>query len=398
MEFDFDSALTRDEALEAMVRRWEFAHRVEEVAVAEASGRVLAEDCRSLHDLPRNRVSSFDGIAVRSGDFEEGMPDTSQWVQGVEFVRADTGDDFPDEFDTVIAIENVTFDEGGRMSIVPDLKFRKGSAVRRAGATMGRDELLYAAGTLLTPEDIAVLAAGGFATVPVIGKLRIAYVPTGSELVPVGVEPGRGQNVQTNSLMLGAHFARWGVDMIEYDIVPDDRMRLGAAIDTALAQADLVIVNGGSSRGSEDFNSELLRERASFFRHGIKAVPGRPIGLAVIGGKPAINVPGPMIATFLANDWLVQSLVCFYYGQPLPQRVRVSAVLDDAVGGRPGFEQLARLVVHDVGGVLHAASVSGSATLAENVRSVNAFLAVPASCRHEAGDVVDVELFGTVAR
>ena len=96
----------------------------------------------------------------------------------------------------------------------------------------------------------------------------------------------------------------------------------------ALEEADMVLINGGSSRGSEDYNSELLQERATFFAHGVKAVPGRPIGMAIIGGKPAINVPGPMIAAFLAADWLVQALVRFYYGQPMPRRATVSAVLD----------------------------------------------------------------------
>lgn len=159
----------------------------------------------------------------------------------------------------------------------------------------------------------------------------------------------------------------------------------------------MVLVNGGSSRGSEDYNSELLQERASFFAHGIKAVPGRPIGLSVIGGKPAINVPGPMIAACLASDWLVRALVCFYYGQPLPRRVKVPAVLDGRLGARPGFEQLARLALREVDGVLHAAPVPSAATLAQNMRRVNAFLAVPADVHYEAGQTVEVELLGTVA-
>ena len=177
----------------------------------------------------------------------------------------------------------------------------------------------------------------------------------------------------------------------------DDRAALGIAIDRALAEADVVLVNGGSSRGSEDFNSELLQERASWFSHGVKAVPGRPIGLAVIEGKPAINVPGPMIAAYLAADWLVRGLVCHYYGQPVPQRVKVPAVLDAPLGARPGFEHLARLVARDMDGVLHAAPVPNSATLAENIRSANAFLAVPAGVRYEAGDKADIELLGTKA-
>ena len=397
MKFNAEAALTRAQAVEALASRWEFEPRTEQVSVARACGRVLAQDCHARYDLPRHRVSSFDGIAVRSADFAAGLPDTSAWVRGVQFAQADTGDDFPDEFDTVIAAEDVSYDDEGRLTLSPDLAFRKGNAVKRAGATMGEGELLYEEGTQLGPEAIAILAAGGWAQVPVRERLRIAYVPTGNELVAVGTVPERGQNVQTNSLMLGAYFQQWGAQMVEYGIVPDDRAALGAALGRALEETDMVLINGGSSRGSEDYNSELLQERATFFAHGVKAVPGRPIGMAIIGGKPAINVPGPMIAAFLAADWLVQALVRFYYGQPMPRRATVSAVLDKPLGARPGFEQLARLAVHEEDGVLHAAPVPGCATLAENMRSVNAFLAVPAGLRYEAGETVEVELLDTVA-
>lgn len=119
------------------------------------------------------------------------------------------------------------------------------------------------------------------------------------------------------------------------------------------------------------------------------------MGLAIIGGKPALNIPGPMIAAHLAADWLLRGLVYHYYGQPLPQRVKVPAVLDVSLGGRPGFEHLARLVAHEREGVLHAAPVPSTATLAENIRLVDAFVAVPAGVRYEAGDVINIELLGT---
>ena len=81
----------------------------------------------------------------------------------------------------------------------------------------------------------------------------------------------------------------------------------------------------------------------------------------------------------------------------MPRRATVSAVLDKPLGARPGFEQLARLAVYEEDDVLHAAPVPGCATLAENMSSVNAFLAVPAGLRYEAGETVEVELLGTVA-
>lgn len=398
MRFDVERALTRSEAVSALKSGWKLNVAEELVDVRRSCGRVLARDCFARYDLPRHRVSAMDGIAVRSADFADGMPDTSAWVRGVDFVQADTGDDFPDAFDAVVAIENVAFDEGDRLRFLEDLKVEAGRSVKPAGATMRAEELLYPQGTLVDPFSAAILAAGGWGEVPVIARPKVAFIPTGTELVPVGVEPQRGENVETNSLMLSALFEQWGADTVVYDIVVDDKEKLAETLDRALSEADIVLINGGSSCGSEDFNSFLLQERASWFAHGVKAVPGRPIGMALIEGKPAVNVPGPMIAAALAADWLIRSLILHYLGRPMPQRQRVNAVLDNALSGRPGFEMLARLVTREVDGVLHAASVPSGSTLAENIRAVDAFLAVPADVRFEKDDVAEVELLGTVTR
>lgn len=398
MRFDIEQALTRDEALEAIASRWSIERRVEFANVKDAIGRVLAQDCRARYDLPRHRVSAMDGIAVRSADFANGAPDTSRWRRGVDFVQADTGDDFPDAFDAVIAIENVTFDSQDHPLLPGDLVVEPGRSVKPAGATMREGELLGAEGEKITPRGAALLAAGGWTQLPVVAPLRVAFIPTGTELVPVGQEPERGENVETNSLMVGAMLEEWGASVEVFDIVIDDRAKLSASLDKALSTADVVLINGGSSCGSEDFNSFLLKERASYFSHGIKAVPGRPIGLAVIDGKPALNVPGPMIAALLACDWLLRGLVCRYYGTAAPARQKARVVLDAPLAGRPGFEYLARLVTREVDGELHAAPVANGSTLAQNVRAVDAFAAVPAGVRHEAGDEIEVELLDTVVR
>lgn len=227
-----------------------------------------------------------------------------------------------------------------------------------------------------------------------------ALVATEPDMALVGVSSDKG-NAQIAEVGIPTYVMLIGWAAI--DTLKQEFLNVGKILGNEekaqrlVDEADVVLVNGGSSRGSEDFNSEHLQERASWFSHGVKAVPGRPIGLAVIEGKLAINVPEPMIAAYLAADWLLQGLVCHYYGQPVPQRVKVSAVLDTPLGARPGFEHLARLVAHEVDGVLHAAPAPNSATLVEDIRSVSAFLAVPAGTRYAAGDTTEVELLGTKA-
>ncbi|WP_165054858.1 MULTISPECIES: molybdopterin molybdotransferase MoeA [unclassified Adlercreutzia] len=398
MKFEVEKALTRPEAVSALTSRWKMPVETETIRLGEAYGRVTAREYRARWNAPAHRVSAFDGVAVRSADFAGGVPDASAWKPGVDFVRADTGDDFPDAFDAVIAIENVATLPNGGLSFAEVKGVKPGGGVRAAGSQLAEGELLCAEGTVLRPEDVALLAAGGFDAVEVKRKLRIGYLPTGSELVAVGTRPERGETIQSNGLMIRGFVQQWGACLVECPIVADDEELLGAAIDELVASCDIVLVNGGSSRGSEDFCAQLLQERASYFSHGIKAVPGRPVGLAVINGKPALNVPGPMLAAWLACDWLLQALICFYQGQKMPRRMTRSALLDDSLAARPQFERLVRLVADERDDGLHVSAPSRASSLAQNVRTVNAYCALAPGCSLDAGSELMVEMLGTSAQ
>ena len=105
---------TKEEALSLVFSKWHPNIQTETVRIENAFNRVIAKQYYSAHNVPVVRSSCMDGIAVKSERFTNGMPDTSNWVKGIDYVRADTGDDFPDEFDAVIKIEYVRFlDNGG---------------------------------------------------------------------------------------------------------------------------------------------------------------------------------------------------------------------------------------------------------------------------------------------
>ena len=131
-----DGFPSREEALADFFAAWEPARSVEYVALDDAVGRVLACDLASTNTLPVVRASSFDGIAVKSAAFANGMPDTSSWKPGVDYVRADTGDDFPDAFDAVVMIEKAVVREDGSVTFDDDVTVEPGSGVRPAGSTL----------------------------------------------------------------------------------------------------------------------------------------------------------------------------------------------------------------------------------------------------------------------
>ena len=399
MKFDNDLSVTRKEALNLLKENWTFSPDEEIVPVSDCIGRVLSKDLYSKNTLPLVRSSCFDGIAVRSSDFANGMPDTSKWVRGVDYVRADTGDDFPDAFDAVIAIEQVEL-EGDSIRFVDGFEFDPAKKnVNPSGMLVKEGALLAPAHTKITPVIMVSLIMGGITWVPVIKKIKVVFIPTGSELVQPGDVPQRGQNIDTNGIMIKKMLEQRGAEVTCHPIVRDNKSDLEAALDESLAWADMVLINGGSSRGEEDYNSLLLQKKGSFFRHGVKAAPGRPVGMAIINGKVALNVPGPIIATRLAEHWLLSSLVQHWFGLPDHIYPTVSAKLTAPIKSRHGMEFLAGIeLARTPQGYTATPILRGTkGGVPDQILRTHGLLNIPLECDElEEGTMVEVELLDEI--
>lgn len=343
MKFVYEKALTREDAVRELRAHWKPEVASELVCLPDALGRVTVSDVVADVSLPVYRSSKCDGIAVRSSAWADGDPDTAGWVRDVDWAQADTGDDFPDEFDAVVSAEQVLCREAGNLVIEKGIDVKPGTCVNQAGSLVKKGDLVVEAGTFLTPELLCAMATAGMYQIPVARRPRVGFIPTGSELVACGSVPRRGENIESNSLMVAAFLEQWGAEAVVYPIVRDDRAALERTLDEALAACDIVLINGGSSRGEEDFNSVLISERASWFSHGIRSVPGRPVGIAVIRNKPVVNVPGPCIAAWLAMNWLVRDMVAYALGMRTHRRPSVRARLGFTIGQNPKMERFVRV-------------------------------------------------------
>ncbi|MDV3425802.1 MAG: molybdopterin molybdotransferase MoeA [Bacillota bacterium] len=326
---DFKNSKTKEEALSLLFEKYHPKKQIEIVPVSEAINRVPAQNIYSCNTLPVERASMMDGIAVSSSCFKNGIPDTSGWIEGREYERADTGDDFDDRYDAVIAIEDVSFDEPGRLKLNGELSVKVGTGVKARGSLIKEGDSVLKIGMPIRPGDLAALVLGGITEVLVIKKPVAAFIPTGSELVSAGTKPHRGQNVDSNSIMARHMLLEMGAEPLCYPIVKDNPECIESALDKSLKEADIVIINGGSSKGEEDFTLKVMRSRGEVLLHGVTAGPGRPMGLAVIEGKPVINLPGPSIAAYYGLDWCIRAIVSKCLGLPVIKRQRVSAVLTE---------------------------------------------------------------------
>ncbi len=385
---------TREEALKDFFAEWNYEPDTELVSLEDSYGRIVSESLVCVNTLPVVRSSNCDGIAVRSADFVNGMPDTSVWRNGVQYVRADTGDDFSDEYDAVIMIEEVTIHDDGSIEIEPDIAVTPGCHVSPCGSTIKAGDPIIDAGLPIRATDLAALAMGGVTMVPVFVKPKVAFIPTGSELVPAGVKPRRGQTVDTNSLMVAAMLREMGAEPVVFPLVYDERGELEEAVEKALASTDLVVINGGTALGSEDLNFEILKERGRLIHHYIAAAPGRPLAMAVIDDKPVVNLPGPSIAAWYGAGWCLNACVSRMLHQPVVLPPKVLARTDTGIRHGGPMAMLQRMELHrDELGELVAeersfSKVSMTVCLASNAQRV---LPIQADAT-EPGSLIEVEL------
>lgn len=341
--------MSREEIFRLFFQKWKPCGKIEYIPLEQSYGRILAADMESTVTLPVERASAFDGIAVRSKDFENGIPKTADWKLGTDYVRADTGDDFPDEFDAVIMIEQVEIQEDGSIRLKNSedkpLQVKAGAGVKKAGSLIRKGEIVAKCGNKITAMQMTALAMGNCYVVPVYEKPKVGFIPTGSELIPLGVQPKRGENIDTNSLLIKHLGEELGAEMICYPIVKDVKQELEKTLKEAVKTADIVIINGGSSKGGEDYNTMLLREMGELVQHGICAVPGRPMAFALIEGKAVINLPGPVMAAYFGMDWCIRGLIGHWYKRTVQLPVLIEGTLMEELPAGGPVEILHKLKV-----------------------------------------------------
>lgn len=387
------AALSRAEITKLMFEAWMPQRGEECIPLQEAEGRILTRDMFAVNTLPLVRASAMDGIAVKSADFAEGkLPDTEQWKYEVDYVRADTGDDFPDAFDTVIPIEDVELtDDGVRLN--KDLvEVKPGQFVRPSGSMVKAGELLVPKGYRITPYRMAALATGGVKDVWVSKKPVVTFLPTGSELIPAGQTPQRGENIESNSLMVKALVEKWGAEYHCMPIVRDQMTQLREALVKAVAQSDIVLINGGSSKGAEDYSIPLIQELGQVLQHYVRSAPGRPMSVSMVEHTLVINVPGPTLAAFAVCDWAVKPAILHYQGAVEQQKNEVEATLESELKAPPFMEIYTRVILTERDGVLYARPLGRQASMEEGAGRCNGILVTELGKKgYQAGEKVKVK-------
>ncbi|MEG3054951.1 MAG: molybdopterin-binding protein [Methanoculleus sp.] len=183
-------------------------------------------------------------------------------------------------------------------------------------------------------------------------SVRIGIVPTGNDLVPLGVAPAPGQTIETNTLMAETYLTRMGATCRRYGIVPDDPAMIRSMLEKAVAENDFVILilSAGSSAGSRDYSPDVIGTLGEIIFHGIAVRPGKPVLLARVDGKPVLGMPGYPVAAQTVLREIVGDMLCWWGLAPEGGEelgVRLSRKLASDVG----FDEFIPVSVGRIGGV-----------------------------------------------
>ncbi len=388
------NAPKRREIVQLILDNWHPVRGEECIPLAEACGRVLSRDAFAVNTLPVVRSSAMDGIAVRSADFAGGqMPDTESWIYGEDYIRADTGDDFPDAFDAVIQIEQVEMLETGiRLSVDPN-EIVPGRCVRPAGSMVMAGELIVPAGYRVTPYRLASLATGGVKEVWAANRPVVTFLPTGSELIPAGQEPKRGENIESNSLMIREFVREWGGEAVCRPVIKDQMHDLEEALLSAVESSDIVLINGGSSKGSEDFSIPLIEEYGTLLQHYVASAPGRPMSVSLVRDKLVINVPGPTLAALAVSDWAVRSAISYFLQEEKQPADEIEVILEEKLPSPPFMEIYTRVIVTERDGLYYARPLGRDARPEDGAGRCNGILVTELGRKgYQSGEKARVKL------
>jgi putative molybdopterin biosynthesis protein len=397
-----------------------------------ALGRVTAEPIWAKVSSPNYHASAMDGFAVRAEDTVGASPSSPVTLVTRHPPQAqylDTGDPLSDWADAVIPIENTeALDETGAPT--SDLRHPTSIRIRAAVAPwthvrpLGEDiiatQLVLPAGHTLRPADLGAVAAAGHADLKVARPPRIAIIPTGSELVPIGSALERGDILETNSLVLAAQAKAMGAQPTRFPILRDDFDAICARVAEAACDYDLILLNAGSSAGAEDFSAQVVERLGTLLVHGVAVRPGHPVILGMINRTqvdtqhaptshlaspaslpiprlpspvPLIGVPGYPVSAALTVDIFVEPVIARWLGRRPLELPTETATLTRKIVSPPGDDDYIRVALGRVGGKLLAAPLARGAGVITSLVRADGLLVLPRGQQGaEAGQSVQVRL------
>lgn len=374
---------------QALAQQNERVHPItetEDVALAQAYGRIIAQDITASINVPGIDNSAMDGFALKAHESNKPLSIVAQvfaghpykkTLQEGETVRIMTGAPVPEGADAVIMQEDTVVNDG---VLTCKAEVDKGQCIRKAGEDIRSGSVVVARGTRLTAAHLSLLASIGIANVSTFRKLKIAVIATGDELVLPGNQINDGEIYESNRTGLMAMLQKLPVEIIDLGIVKDDLEATRSAFQNASKQCDWIISSGGVSVGDADFVKQVLDEigEVSFWKVAIK--PGKPYAFGRLGTACFSGLPGNPVSSFVTFAQLVLPSLQIMSGANWIEPQTYKAVLQGSIKRRAGRMEFQRAKMwNDENGMLQVTpkGKQGSGIM-NSFTNANCFLVIPA--------------------
>ena len=381
----------------------------EEIPAEESLNRITSEAVYAKLNSPLFNAAAMDGIAVTAAA-TAGARESNPLVlkAGVDFISIDTGDPVFDPYDAVIMAEDLIQIEGS-----DDVKILESASpwqhIRPIGEDIVAGEMILASRHSIRAIDIGVLFSSGITRLNVFSKPKAAIIPTGTEIVDVKklneneINNGLFKNgaiIESNSRMFEALVKQQSGEAVRFAPIPDDYNLLKTTIAEAARQFDIIIINAGSSAGTEDYTVHALREIGEVIIHGAAMKPGKPVILAKVNGKPVIGTPGYPVSAYLAFEKFVSPVLAALSGNGKLREEpaqKINAVITRRIVSSLKHREYVRIKAGRVNGKLIAAPLARGAGAAMSLVRADGFCVIDQRSEGiEAGETAAIELYRSI--
>jgi len=390
----------------------------ERVTLADALTRVLADDVVAAVDAPPFDRSNVDGFAVRAADTLGASDATPKLltlnaeviacgdvpaleVKSGTATTIATGGVIPRGADAIVMIEQTELIEEG----APGIEIRRAAApgqfISYAGSDIARGETLLRRGTHIGSREIGMLAACGLSHVAVVRRPKVAVLSTGDELVAPGSALKPATVYDSNGAIIAAAVAEAGGEPLALGAFPDDEAILEKAVRSALAQADMVVLSGGTSKGAGDLSHAVVSRLGGpgILVHGVALKPGKPLCLAAAGGKAIVVLPGFPTSAIFTFHAFVAPVIRARAGLPPEAAETLSARVPIRIASELGRKEFVLVSLVESGEGIVAFPIGKGSGSVTSFSQADGFIEIDALAPSlDADSAVRVTLIGSAAR
>ncbi len=369
--------------------------------MTESLGRITASPVYARLSSPHFHAAAMDGFALQADDSFGAGPDSPVRLTVEQNAwPVNTGHPLPANTNAVVMIEHVNFLDQTTFEIEAALV--PWQNIRRVGEDFVASEMILPARHRITAYEQGAMLAGGVARVDVVKKPRVLFLPTGSELVPCETVSERdlrpGETIEFNTVMLAGLVEQAGGIALRNPIIHDDPAILKEELLQGIrSDVNMVVINAGSSAGSEDYTAAVIRELGEVLVHGVAMMPGKPTILGTVEGKPVLGNPGYPVSSVLSFELFGIPVIEEMLGTPGSGRPTVSAFSARKIPSKLGREEFFRVKLGRVGDRIVAASLPRGAGSITTLTRADGIVRIPARSEGiEPSYPVEVELLRDV--